>query len=774
MTRRFESGWNPVREMRVALRAIIPPLLLTLCGFPGNGLAQPPNAFDVRRHGAVGDGVALDTGAINKTIEACAAAGGGTVSFPAGRYLTGSIFLKDNVTLWLDAGATILGVKDLKQYIPKGGGRGGALISGTGVRNVAIVGHGTIDGQHLFNPNGAEHMRGPHALVLNGCQDITLRDFSVKDPGGYAVRMLSCERVNVDGITTTGGWDGVGMIDVKNATVSNCKLLSGDDSLSGNPWENVTVSNCVLSTGCNGFRIGGRNVLINNTLIYGPGVSEHRTSHRRTPMSGFQILSLRSPGKVVGPGPTDNIVLSNLTMLNVRSPLWIADSPDAPYSSDFGVGRIIINGLTVLGAGRTPFYVAGSPAKPAKSIVLNNVRMSFAGGGKESQAQGFTEMSVLQSYGIYMRNVESLELHDVRVDYGEKDLRPALYAENVGTIVLDRFVAQPGASDAPRALGSGIRRLVADGREVGATKVRIRGVEVEPATVYAGEPFQVAVSVENTGGDGLAEVPLWLGQQTATRTAWLKAGEHARVRFVNQIIPEAGEQQARAGDFRKTFTVLAKPLASPVQPPFRTVQSLGKITGRSTARMEQLPGGALYLRAAGDYFTFDWADEYAAIYLEKALPSYGTVVAKLENPDMDKGFYGQVGLMVRNDISKAGQSSAGYVILHASPEEGYSLEWDSDGDGRIDKHTEFQGYTYWPHWLKLERAGNRFSGYYSTDATNWIKVGDADVPGAEERLDAGMFAHGSMEHYWPTGAAGPGNGARFSGFKVGPSPAPAR
>jgi hypothetical protein len=111
--------------------------------------------------------------------------------------------------------------------------------------------------------------------------------------------------------------------------------------------------------------------------------------------------------------------------------------------------------------------------------------------------------------------------------------------------------------------------------------------------------------------------------------------------------------------------------------------------------------------------------------------------------------------MVRNDMAKAGQS-AGYLILGASPTSGYTMEWDSNGDGRIDKHTELDGYTYWPHWLKLERRGNSFTGYYSTDGVNWIKVGEAEVPGGNEHLDAGLFAHLSS--------------ARFEGFKVSSEP----
>ena len=75
----------------------------------GTGLAQPPGQFNVRTFGAAGDGIRPDTDAINKTIQAARDAGGGTVLVPAGAYVSGTIQLQNNVTLWIDAGATILG-----------------------------------------------------------------------------------------------------------------------------------------------------------------------------------------------------------------------------------------------------------------------------------------------------------------------------------------------------------------------------------------------------------------------------------------------------------------------------------------------------------------------------------------------------------------------------------------------------------------------------------------------------------------------------------------
>jgi len=133
-------------------------------------LAQPATQFNVKSFGAAGDGVRPDTEAINKTIQAAHDAGGGTVLVPAGNYVSGTIHLLDNVTFWIDAGATILGTKNLADYRWPEGGRewDGAIILANGVHNVALMGRGTINGQNLNNPRGEERIRGPHAILGGG------------------------------------------------------------------------------------------------------------------------------------------------------------------------------------------------------------------------------------------------------------------------------------------------------------------------------------------------------------------------------------------------------------------------------------------------------------------------------------------------------------------------------------------------------------------------------------------------------------------------------
>jgi hypothetical protein len=715
-------------------------IALWLAAVPAAG-SPPPGLVNVRDFGAAGDGVTPDTSAIRRAVDHCAASGGGTVYFPAGTYLTGTIRLRSNIALWLDRGARILGSRRLEDYQWPEGERDwyAALILGHDVENIAISGGGIIDGNRVFNPKGEEQMRGPHAFVCHGCRDLTVRDVQFVDAANYAVRLNSCERVNIDGITVRGGWDGINLWDTRYVTIANCRLFTGDDCLAGAWWENVTVSNCVLNTSCNAFRLGGRNVLITNCLVFGPGQHEHRTSARKNLEAGFQILPHRRAyagrNRLVAPGPVDNLVLSNVLMHGVRSPVWIAFSPDAPYSEDnLGVGRIIIENLTVTGSGKTPFYVAGPREAPARSIVLRNVRMSFSGGATEPMAdgQGYSPYSILQSYGFYFRNVERVELHDVRVDYGEADLRPALFGENVGTLELDRFEAAAEPHGAPPLLFAGIGKLLRDGRPVPSQRVRVLKLEAADPAIRSGERFSLVTELAPVRQAALAELPLMLGSETLSRSAYLEPGRPARIRFVNLVAPSPGDLPVRSADYAGLLKVQPRPKGRPVEAPFRAFANV-------PATLEQLEDG-FYIRAAGGAALLDRADQYAAIYLENALPLQGEVTVRIENPDFATHWPGRMGIMVRNDIARPAEST-GYLLLASSPANGSALEWDSDGDGRIDSRTAIDGYTLWPHWLRLERRGERFSGYASADGREWRKLGEAPAARADERLDAGLFVH---------------------------------
>uniref|UniRef100_Q022X9 Glycoside hydrolase, family 28 n=1 Tax=Solibacter usitatus (strain Ellin6076) TaxID=234267 RepID=Q022X9_SOLUE len=700
--------------------------------------AEPPGqSCNVRDFGARGDGVALDTQAINRAIEKCGIAGGGTVYLPPGTYLSGTVRLRDNITLWLDSGATLRGTRDLSQYQTAVDGQAWylALVLASGVHHVAVAGRGIIDGNKVRNPKGEERMRGPHALLIYNVRDGSVRDVSIQDAGNYALIVRSSERLNIDGITVRGGWDGINMHDTRNATIANCRISSGDDSLAGAYWENVTVSNCILNSSANAIRAGGRNVLFNNLVIYGPGEFPAGTSQRHRLEAGFQILPHRasSPNggenRVVAPGPIDNMMISNVTMVNVGTPIYIAYSSDASYSANnLGVGRITFQNVTARGAGLVPVYISAPPENPAEAIVLNHVRITTIGGATEDdvQGQGFSPFSILQAYGIYGRNVRSLELSDVRIDYARKDLRSAIFGENIGALELNRFRAQRDADSAPDIQLAGPGEVLIDGKPADSTNARVIDLDA-----VAGEPARVTATVENSGSAGFANIAMEIGSENISRRVWLAERQLAKVSFLN-LRPKAGRSLViKAGGHVKELTI-ANALEGPVAEPFKFVQNTPS-EGRQS-------GTGFYLKAAGDFPLQQYGDQYGAIYRPRVLGRHGSVIVKVGNPELRSNWVGRAGLIVRNDIAKPGESK-GYAILACSPAAGVSFEWDSDGNGVLDEHTNFDGYTLWPQWLKLERDGDRLSGFSSADGKQWTKIGETHLAGMAEMMDAGIFAY---------------------------------
>src|SRR5581483_10908421 len=166
-------------------------------------MAAPPS-FDVKTFGAKGDGTTADTAAINKAIEAASAAGGGTVEFPAGNYLSFSIRLKSHVALHLESGATIIAADT-----PEGGANGydpaepnewdkyqdfghshfhNSLIWGDGIEDVAITGPGRIWGKGLSRGQGAMNPGvGNKSISLRKCHNVLLRDFSILHGGHFGI-----------------------------------------------------------------------------------------------------------------------------------------------------------------------------------------------------------------------------------------------------------------------------------------------------------------------------------------------------------------------------------------------------------------------------------------------------------------------------------------------------------------------------------------------------------------------------------------------------------
>lgn len=259
-------------------------------------------AYDVRAFGAVGDGKSLDSGAINKAIDAAAAAGGGTVVLPAGTYLSVTIRLKSNVCLYLDQGATLLAAD------PKAGYRydnpepnaaepyqdfghthwRNSLIWGENLENVSILGPGRIWGKGLVRsgngsrskaendalkdrpkpdpkpefgyPNPGDTVEngwGNKAIALKLCRNVILKDFSILHGGHFGILATGVDNFTLDNLKIDTDRDGMDIDACRQVRVSNCSVNSPfDDGIclkasfglgESRPCENVTVTNCQVS-----------------------------------------------------------------------------------------------------------------------------------------------------------------------------------------------------------------------------------------------------------------------------------------------------------------------------------------------------------------------------------------------------------------------------------------------------------------------------------------------------------------------------------------------
>ena len=215
-------------------------LILCLGGIV-NAAESSGSSFNVHDFGAVGDGKTLDSPAIDKAIDAAAAAGGGTVFVPSGTYLSGSIHLKSNIHLVIGMGATILGapqnmnVYDETEPYTLGGYQDGghcyfhnSLIWGENLTNVSITGDGTIAGGGLvredrilddmvgfnkLNPpvttNAPPVRLGNKAISLKLCKNVLLRDFTIFHGGHFAILVTGCDNMTVDNVTMDTDRDGI-------------------------------------------------------------------------------------------------------------------------------------------------------------------------------------------------------------------------------------------------------------------------------------------------------------------------------------------------------------------------------------------------------------------------------------------------------------------------------------------------------------------------------------------------------------------------------------
>lgn len=235
-------------------------------GVVGAGVCQGTEeggakVFDVRAYGAVGDGVAMETVAVQGAIDACHENGGGIVRVPAGEFQIGTVRLKSHVTLSLDHGARLLGSTDIADYPTEGldkprEGRAHCLIYAKGATDVAIEGLGEIDGrgtpEHFLRTraNRRETSVRPRLLRMVECERVRFSGVTYRRPAFWGLHLIDCKGVEFDAVTirfrdNNYNNDGIDLDGCEDVVIENCDIDSGDDAIclksSKNPCRNIVV-----------------------------------------------------------------------------------------------------------------------------------------------------------------------------------------------------------------------------------------------------------------------------------------------------------------------------------------------------------------------------------------------------------------------------------------------------------------------------------------------------------------------------------------------------
>lgn len=474
--------------------------------------------FDVREYGATGGGVTLDTAAIQKAIDACHENGGGKVYFAPGRYLSGTLFLKSNVRLYLEPGAVLLGSMNLEDY-PETIQEFRSYTDNYTVRsllyaekgeNIGIEGSGVIDGQ-----GGAfegEYKVRPYMVRIISCRNVRMSGVTLRDSPMWTVHFLDCDVVSVDGVTirtrVNKNNDGIDIDCSENVRISDCDIWSGDDAIvlkstAFRPTKNIAITNCILSSECNALKMGTESnggfqqIAISNCVIY-----DNR-------LAGLAL-------EIVDGGTMDGIVVNNLTMENVGCPLFIrlgnrARPPVADMEKP-GVGalrNVTVSNIEASVSNPTGCSITGLPGHNVENVTLSNLRFTFPGGEttredsyavpeNEDKYPEFGMFGTLPAYGFFVRHVRNLRMDNVDVASREPDNRPAMICDDVQRLNIDGFYGM-GTPEQEMLMGfrnvqDAIIRGCAPGPGV-STFLRLDGPETENIVLDANAFLESTVPV---------------------------------------------------------------------------------------------------------------------------------------------------------------------------------------------------------------------------------------------------------------------------------------
>jgi polygalacturonase len=467
--------------------------------------ANPPLVFDVREHGAKGDGRSVDTPAINRAIEEAAGAGGGTVIFPAGTYLCYSIRLKSKVALELGMGCTILAAdaspqNPAERYDPAESNQPweayqdfghnhwhNSLIWGENLEDVVIQGPGLIWGKGLSRgegPGPVAEVAGVanKAIALKNCRNVLLRDFSILHGGHFGILATGVSNFTVDNLKIDTQRDGIDVDCCRNVRISNCTINS--------PWDDAI---CLKSSFALGYACDTEMVTISDCMVSGSYLEGAvlDASYKRFPPTsdvdrngrikfgtesngGFKNITITNcvfdgcfgvAILSVDGAQIEDVTISNITMRGtVASPIFLRLGSRMRGPAGVPVGSIrrvnISNVVSSSGSSLICSMIAGIPGHPVEDVKISNILIEHPGGGtrkdaalelpeKEREYPEPTMFGTTPAHAFFIRHAKRVEISDFKVLTQDKEERPCFILEDVDNVEFSN-VKFPEKQQTPR------------------------------------------------------------------------------------------------------------------------------------------------------------------------------------------------------------------------------------------------------------------------------------------------------------------------------------
>jgi len=416
----------------------------------------PTNSLrlDVKNFGAAGNGVTLDTAAIQAAINACPS--NGSVWLHNGTYLSGTIYLKSNLTLYIDPTATLLGSGSVSDYPdqhpPLNNGQTHncrkSLVYAERCANVTITGGGTINGngRHHFR-SGVEATR-PISIWTTLCNQVNLQNINVVDAAMWSVVNMQSDYLTISNMTVNddglgGNRDGCDVVDCWHVTIENCTIDSGDDSIclkSGNSRgiNDLLVKNCTITRSqSNGLKFG--------TASHGPftNIMFQDCTVQHTSHAAMAVESV--DGSVISDVTFQNIRFSScqngiFVVLGARRSSATAGSiNDITFRNITGTSMTDKRGCSISGC-----FTKGTDYR-LKNILFDNVNISFAGGlssipaNPPEYAGEYPENTMwgnLPAYGYYIRHATNVTFTNCSTRAASADARPWIATNDVSNLTI--------------------------------------------------------------------------------------------------------------------------------------------------------------------------------------------------------------------------------------------------------------------------------------------------------------------------------------------------